>query len=883
MRPLRAFLLRLAALFTGAKRNYDFASELDSHLQLHIEDNLRRGLTPLQARREALMKLGGVTQTREIYRDRRSLPFLETLFADARFGIRMLRKNPGFAAVAILTLALGIGANTAVFSIVNGVLLHPLPFAHADRLVMVGEHDDDTTAPGTTSFPNYIDWKARSKSFDELTLYRQWQPTLMPPGEPEQLSGLRVANNYFRTLGIAMAAGRDFTPQDDTPATRYVVILSHALWQRRFHSDAQIVGKVINLSGTNFTVVGILPASYESLIATDPRAAGVEIWGALGYELAFRDACRTCRHLRAIGRLRPGVTVQQAHSELRSITVQLAVEHPTEFTSPGASVVPLYENLLGGVSTTLYVLLGAVGFVLLIACANLANLLLARATQREREIAMRAALGASRLRIVRQVLIENCSLALAGALAGLLLANWTPQLLTLVQAAKLPRLDQVRLDWRVLAFAIAAALLTGLFSGIVPALRMTRVNLQTALQQGTRGSSAASGKLRSSLIVSEIALSLTLLLGAGLLVRSLIRLLDVDSGFEPDHILTLRVSPVGAKYQKDEPVREYIARANEKIRAIPGVLASGVSDQIPFGGNFDTTALHVEGKMNANPALDPSAERYIVSEGYLQAMGIQVLQGRDFTAGDAQTTELVLLVNETAARQIWRGENPVGALVRIGDEKSPPRTIVGIVEDVHHYSLDAAPTMQFYLPVLQTDTSDLIFAVRCAGDPARLGSTVRQALRSVDDSLPIDRVTPMSAYVAATMSNRSLALILLGSFAAIALFLSVVGIYGVTEYSVAQRTREIGIRMALGAQRRQVLRLLLGQNLKLSAAGVLLGVALSFALTGFLRTLVFGVTASDPATLAGAGLILAAAALLACWIPSRKVLRVDPMIALRHE
>jgi predicted permease len=883
MRAVRAFLLRLAAFFSGRSRDEDFASELEAHLQLHMDDNLRRGLTPQQARRQALIKLGGITQTTELHRDRRSLPFLETVFTDARFGLRMLRNNPAFAAVAILTLALGIGANTAVFSIVNGVLLHPLPFARADRLVMIGEQDDDTAAPGTTSFTTYVDWKTRSKGFDELTLFRQWQPTLMPPGEPEQLSGLRVANNYFRTLGITMAVGRDFTPQDDTPAARYVVILSHALWQRRFHSEAQIVGKVINLSGTNFTVVGILPTSYESLIATDLRATGVEIWGALGYDLALRDACRTCRHLRAIGRLRPGVTVQRAHSELQSITLQLAREHPTEFSAPGASVVPLYENLLGGVSTTLYVLLGAVGFVLLIACANLANLLLARATHREREIAMRTALGASRLRIVRQVLIENCSLALAGALAGLLLAYWIPQLLTLVEAAKLPRLEQVHLDWRVLAFAVAVALLTGFLSGIVPALRMTRVNLQTALQQGTRGTSAASGKLRSALIVSEIALSLTLLLGAGLLVRSLMRLLDVHSGFQPDRVLTLRVSPVGTKYQKDEPVREYIARANEKIRAIPGVLASGVSDQIPFGGNFDTTALHVEGKMNANPALDPNAERYIVSEGYLQAMGIPVLRGRDFTARDAPTTELVMLVNEAAAGQIWPGENAIGAHVRIGDEKSAPRTVVGIVEDVHHYSLDAAPTLQFYLPVLQTDTSDVIFVVRCASDPAHFAGTVRQAVRSVDDTLPIDRVTPMPAYVAATMATRRLALILLGSFAAIALFLSVVGIYGVTEYSVAQRTREIGIRMALGAQRRQVLRLLVGQNLRLSVAGVLLGLALSFALTGFLRTLVFGVTISDPATLACAALILTLAALLACWIPSRKVLRVDPMIALRHE
>jgi putative ABC transport system permease protein len=613
------------------------------------------------------------------------------------------------------------------------------------------------------------------------------------------------------------------------------------------------------------------------------RASGVEIWGALGYNAALPDACRNCRHLRAIGRLRPGVTVAQASAEVSAITDALWKEHPTDFSSGGAVVIPLYDQLLGGVSTTLYVLLGAVGFVLLIACANLANLLLARATHREREIAMRAALGASRTRIVRQVLVENCSLALAGGLLGLLLAYWTPQILTTMRAANLPRLDQVRLDWHVLGFAFAIALFTGLLSGVLPALRMTKINLQTALQEGTWGSSSNSRGMRSFLVVSEIALSLTLLLGAGLLVRSLLRLVNVRSGFEPAHVLTLRVSPAGPRYSKDEPVRDYIARANEKVRSIPGVLASGTSSQIPFGGNFDTTGLHVDGKMNANPALDPFAERYVISAGYLEAMGVRLLRGRDFSNHDLQNTEQVMLVNETAAREIWPAADAIGQHVHVADPKSPPRTVVGIVADVHHYSLDAAPTMQFYLPVTQTDTSDLVFAVRSAGDPLQLASVVRLAIRSVDDTLPIDRVVPMSAYVAATMANRRLALVLLGSFAAIALILSVVGIYGVTEYTVAQRTREIGIRMALGAQNRQVLQLMLRQGVTLAIGGVVLGAIFSFALTGFLRGLVFGVTITDPVTFLAASTILTVAAVLACWVPSRKVIRMDPMIALRHE
>jgi predicted permease len=882
MRRVRALLSKMAGFFLGSRGDEEFSAELAAHLQMHTDDNVRAGMSPQEARRQALIKLGGIAQTQELYRERRGLPLLETLLSDARFGARMLRKNPGFTAVAILTLALGIGANAAVFSIVNGILLHPLPFANADRLVMVGEREEDGK-PSTTSFTTYEDWKARSKSFEELTLYRQWQPTLMAAGEPEQLIGLRVANNYFRTLGINMAAGRDFAAVDDKPATRFVVLLGHDLWRRRFHSDPKIVGQAINLSGRDFTVAGVLPANYESLIATDMRASGVEIWGALGYDAALPDACRNCRHLKAIGRLRPGVTVAQASAEVSAITDALWKEHPTDFSSGGAVVIPLYDQLLGSVSTTLYVLLGAVGFVLLIACANLANLLLARATHREREIAMRAALGASRTRIVRQVLVENCSLALAGGLLGLLLAYWTPQILTIMRTANLPRLDQVRLDWHVLGFAFAIALFTGLLSGVLPALRMTKINLQTALQEGARGSSSNTGGMRSFLVVSEIALSLTLLLGAGLLVRSLLRLVNVRSGFEPTHVLTLRVSPAGPRYTKDEPVREYISRANEKVRSIPGVLASGTSSQIPFGGNFDTTGLHVEGKMNANPALDPSAERYVISAGYLEAMGVRLLRGRDFSNHDLQNAEQVMLVNETAAREIWPADDAIGQHVHVADPKSLPRTVVGIVADVHHYSLDAAPTMQFYLPVTQTDTSDLVFAVRSAGDPLQIANVVRLAIRSVDETLPIDRVVPMSEYVAATMANRRLALVLLGSFAAIALILSVVGIYGVTEYTVAQRTREIGIRMALGAQNRQVLQLMLRQGVTLAIAGVVLGAIFSFALTGFLRGLVFGITITDPVTFLAASTILTVAAVLACWVPSRKVIRMDPMIALRHE
>ena len=620
---------RLRATLWRSRLEREMDAELRFHLEAYAEDLVRSGVPRQEAMRRARLEFGGVERAKEECRDAKGANVIESSVQDIRYGLRMLLKSPGFSAVAILTLALGIGANSAIFSIVNGVLLRPLPYRDPGRLTMVWEKNE-RGQPGNATFATYTDWKAMNHSFEELALYRSWSPTVTGAGEPEELSGLRVTNNYFRTLGIRPELGRDFRTEEDVPSASHVVILGHGLWQRRFNSDPGIIGKTIELNAASYVVVGVLSAEFQSLISRDPRAGPVEIWGALGYDASLPWACRTCHHLVAIGRLLPGVTFTQANAEMDTISAALWKAYPDAYSASGVILTPLREELLAPVSATLYVLLGAVTFVLLVACANLANLLLARATHREKEMAVRAALGAARGRIVRQLLAENCLLALLGAAAGLVPAYWTPRLLSWLGTGGLPRLAEVRLDWRVFLFTFGLALLTGVVSGMVPALRLSKANLQDALNESARGSAGvASGRLRGMLVVSEVALSLTLLVGAGLLLRSLAHLLSVSPGFEASHVLTMRISVIGPKYDDNGNLRRFFNDALERIRALPGVKVAGAASEIPLGGNMDQYGFHAEGKINANPELDPSAERYCVSPGYRSAMQIPLLLGRD--------------------------------------------------------------------------------------------------------------------------------------------------------------------------------------------------------------------------------------------------------------
>jgi len=871
-------------LFRTKRSNGELSEELRGFLEMAAEEKFNQGMSRKDALRAVRLDHGSLEIAKEEVRSAGWESFLETFWQDLRFAIRMLRKSPGFTAVAVLTLALGIGSNTAIFSLVNGVLLRPLPYRDPDRLTIVWEKGRDGS-PENVGYATYLDWKTQNKSFEELAIYSSWQPVLQI-GEPEQLSGLRVTSNYFRTLGVHPEIGRDFLPEEDAPNTNKVVMLSHSLWQRRFSSDPNIVGKPINMNATQYIVAGVLPASYQSLMNQDPHGGSVEIWRVLGYDVSQPWACRTCHHLVAIGRLREGVAITQANAEMDTISAALSKVYPKEYDDSGVILTPIHEQLLGLSSAPLYILLGAVSFVLLVACANLANLLLARATNRQREIAVRTALGATRGRIVRQLLAENCLLSLLGAVGGLIPAYWTPKILALVGTGGLPRLDQVHLDERVMLFTLGVALLTGIATGLAPTYRLSKADVNDSLKEGTRGSGpVGSRRLRGMLVVSEVALSLTLLVGAGLLLRSLSRLLVVSPGFDPANVLSMQTSVLGQRFNDNDAVRQYFAEAVKRLRTLPGVQSASAASQIPLAGNIDKYGFHAEGKIHPNPEEDPSAERYCVTPGFLETMRIPLLRGRDVSAADTEAASQVLLVGATTARRMWPGEDPIGKRVKLGGVDKPWWTVVGVVGDVRHVGLDSVPDMQMYIPHQQWPFPDgqMTFVIRTAGIPSAISSAAQQAIHSIDSTQPISRILPLENYVGLSVQGRRFALILIGAFAAIALVLSMVGIYGVTAYSVAQRTREIGIRVALGAQRGELFGLLLRQGMLLVACGVIAGVLASLGVTRFLASLLFEVQPTDPLTFGGVVLVLVAVSAAACFIPARHAMRVDPIVALRHE
>ncbi len=884
MSLLRSIAGGLRSLFRKKQVAKELDEELNGFLEMAAEEKMKQGMGRKDALRAVRLEQGSLEVAKEVVRSSGWESFVETCWQDLRFAARMLRKSPGFTAVAVLTLALGVGANTAIFSLVNGVLLRPLPYRNPNRLTMVWEKSRDGS-PENVGYATYLDWKSQNKSFEEIAIYSSWQPVLQV-GEPEQLSGLRVTNNYFRTLGVHPEIGRDFLPEEDVPNANKVVLLSHSLWQRKFNSDSNIVGKPININAAQYIVAGVLPARYQSLMNQDPRGGAVEIWRVLGYDVSQPWACRTCHHLVAIGRLRDGVAITQANAEMDTISAALSKAYPKEYDDIGVILTPIREQLLGPASTPLYILLGAVSFVLLVACANLANLLLARATHREREVAVRTVLGATRGRIILQLLAENCVLGLLGAAAGLFPAYWTPKVLASIGAGDLPRLDQVHLDWRVLLFTVGVALLTGIVAGLAPAYRLSKNNMHDSLKEGMRGTGiVASRRLRGLLIVSEVALSLTLLIGAGLLLRSLSRLLVVSPGFEPTNVLSMQTSVLGQRFNDNAIVRQYYADAVERLRALPGVQSAAAASEIPLAGNMDKYGFHVEGKMHANPEEDPSAERYCITPGFLETMRIPLLRGRDISPTDTATAPQVLLIGETTARRIWPGEDPIGKRVKLGGVDNPWWTVVGVSGDVHHVGLDADPDMQMYVPHQQWPFPDglMVFVIRAASTPTAISSAAQQAIHSIDATQPISRIMTLESYVGLSVQGRRFALILIGAFAAVALALSVVGIYGVTTYSVAQRTREIGIRIALGGQRGELLGLLLRQGMRLVVFGVIAGVIASVALTRFLATMLFDVQPTDPLTFASVVLLLVAVSAAACFLPARRAMRVDPMVALRYE
>jgi predicted permease len=804
---------------------------------------------------------------------------------DLSFAVRTLRKHPGFTLAAIVTLALGVGANTAIFSVVKAVLLDPLPFPEPDRLVKIAESDPDTPRPMTVDFTTTFDLRARSRSFETLSLYRDTAGTIVDRGEPELVQGMRVNADYFDTLGVPMALGRTFLADEDRPDRRFAAILTHGLWTRRFGGDRGILGQIVRLNEASFTVVGVLPASFRPLARTDGSILP-EMYVPLGYDLKDSSACRGCQHLQLVGRLKPGVSVEEARLELNALMREIVRENPGSYNRDTAiTVTPLREFLVGRVGTAVLVLLGAVGFVLLIACANVANLALARATARGKEMAVRAALGANRGRLARQLLTESALLALAGGLAGVLLASWMTALVSRLGPNELPRVSAIQIDTGVLLFALAASLVTGLLVGVIPAVRGSRVDLSAALQATGRTTEGGSRQLvRKVLVTGEVALAFVLVVGAGLLGRSFLRLTSVDPGYDPHNVLTLGIYVYGARYQEAEAELGFYTQVMDRLRATPGIESVAMVSTLPLGG-FDRRGFHILDRPLANTAEAPSADAYSVSSDYFRVMKIPLKRGRFFTDADRRGAPRAAIISESCARLQFPDGNAIGKRIQLGgrNDKNEWLEIVGIVGDVRQYGLDRTPTMEAYIHQPQDLRFGYNLVARTAIDPARLENAVRQAFVAVDRTQPVFRVRPLEAYMAESLATRSFTLTLIAAFGALALVLAAVGIYGVVSYTVSLRTREVGIRMALGASRRAVLAMVLGQGMRVIGAGLAAGICASLVLTRFLATLLYEIRATDVATFAGVAVVLVFVALVANYLPARRASNVDPVVALRHE
>jgi putative ABC transport system permease protein len=811
---------------------------------------------------------------------------METLLRDIRYGIRGLLKRPGFTAIAVITLALGIGANTAIFSVVNAVLLRPLPYVEADRLVMPWGTRTDAQEHTVVSYPDFADWQAQTKTLEHIAAYNS-SGTLLRDGDadPELILGAAASADLFPLLNIVPVLGHPFTRVDDQPNAPPVIVLGYSLWQQRFNSDPNIVGKQIRIGSSSATVLGVLPEGFRF----PARAAKTEFLRPLAPTMGERTQRRSSYSLRTIARLRPGVTAAAAESEMRAIGVQLEQQYPDEGFRLGARLIPLQEEVTWGSRTPLLVLLGAVGFVLLIACANVANLTLVRAASRHREMAIRAALGAGRRRVVRQLLTESLLLSFLGGTLGLLVAWWGVHFLLAASPLNMPGLTDAGLDTRVLAFTAVISILTGVIFGLAPALQASRADLQDALKEGGRNAAggAVRNRVRAALVVVEVALSLVLLVGAGLLGKSFLLLSEVRPGFEPEHVLTTSLSLARTKYAKTEQQQAAFAEIVSRAAAIPGVEAAAVIYPLPLGGSNNANTFLIAGRPALRPEDKPISNHRTISPDYFRALNIPVSRGRSFDARDNQNAPPVIIVNETFAHRFFPGSEALGQRIIIegegGDKPAPPREIVGVVGDVRHEGLDTEAGPEYYVPYTQTAEPVMSLVVRSSSDNPGLAGSVREVIKQIDKEQYVADIQPMTKLVAESISRRRFNTLLTGLFAVVALLLASVGIFGVLNYTVAQRTQEIGLRVALGAQTLDVLRLILGQGVRLILVGLAVGLAASFALTRVLAGMLFGVTPTDPLTFVVVSFLLTSVALLACYIPARRATKVDPLVALRYE
>ena len=814
---------------------------------------------------------------------------METLLQDIRYAVRMLLKSPSVSIVATIALALGIGANTAIFSVVNAVLLRPLPFPDSESLMAVFETDQQRgQLRGSYSYPNFFDLRSQNNSFERIACYHAGDFIMTGRGDPARLQGTVATADLFPLLGVAPVLGRGFLPDEDKPGdTGRVVVISQRLFQSRFNGDANIVNQQITLDGQSYTVVGVMPKSFEFPVQNDP----VDLWTTIAGDASGKEPItnqRGAHFLRLIARLRQGVTREQAQADASAIANRLEQQYADTNTHKGILVESALTALVGDVRPTLLILLGAVACVLLIACANVANLLLARAMSRHKEMAIRSALGASRLRVVRQLLTESILLSLLGGAVGLMLGVWWSDLLVALGKDDIPRAVHVGLDWRVLGFTLGVSMLTGVVFGLVPALHSSRTVLTESLKDGGRGSGegARRNHTRGILVVSELAVAVILLVGAGLLIQSLWRLQRVNSGLRTENVLTFNLALPEVRYGSDKQSR-FFQELNARLGAIPGVVSASSIVPLPLSGDRFSISFQIDGRPVARKD-EPSADFFVAEAGYFQSMGIPLIKGRDFNDHDQHGSPPVIIITEEFARQYFPNEDPIGKRVQPGistyeGEKSTMREIVGVVGNVRNRNLSTESKPAYYVPQTQVPINQMVVVVKTTADPHSMVSAVSREVANVDKDLPVFGVKTMDEYLSASVAAPRFNTTLLSIFATVALVLTIVGLYGVMSYSVAQRTNEIGIRLALGAQTKDVLSLILKQGLRLVGIGLALGLAGAFALTRVMSSLLFGVTTRDPFTFALVAIVLPLVALAACYIPALRATRVDPMDALRCE
>jgi putative ABC transport system permease protein len=874
MRRLRAFFLRFAGLFRRQKHDRDFSAEMQAHLQLHIEDNLRSGMTAALARREALMKFGGVEQTKENYRDRRGLLLLETLFQDLRFAARTLLKNPGFTSVAVLTLALGIGANTAIFSVINGVLLNPLPYNNPRQLVV---------RKGNDSLLNLMDTQRQMRVFSQAGGINVEAMDYTGGAEPLQVHVGLVDAQFLETLGVPPMMGRIILPEEDMQGGPRLAVVSYSFWQNYLGSDPHALGKTLPLAGNSYTVIGVMPASF----APPEQHADVFVSLWVGYPEAA--AYRGVHFMRTYWRLKPGLTLVQAQTDMAVIDRRLAEQYPAQEKDRKTQLIPLQEWLVGDVRPALLVLFGAVGLVLLIACANFASLLMAKAVSHRQELVIRAALGAGRARLIRKALTESALLSLLGGAAGLVLAQWGTQLLLALRPEKLARLSGIHVDARVLLFVLAVSLLTGIVFGMAPAWIAAGADVAEALKVSgrTATSNTAGHRLRRILVTSELAIALVLLVGAGLLIKGFSRLRSINPGFDPTNVTTMYLQLPAKRFAEIPKQSQFRSEVLARLNSLPDVRAAMVTD-IPLGGNYLYHSFVIDGRPPLSVGSEPDVQTLSVMGDYFRVMDIPLRSGRDFTPMDREAQPLVAIVNDEMVREFFPNENPIGMRIRWARDTGPPRwmTIIGVVGDVKHSGLNQPADPAVYAPYSQSNEEWrrwTTIAIRTTALSSGLLGELKRQIWSVDNQIPVSDVHTMEELMSVSLAQQRFNMLLLGLFAALALILAAVGIYGAMSYSATQRTHEIGIRTALGAQRRDVLRLVMNDGAKIALLGISIGIAGALALTRLMASLLFEVKPTDPATFAAVAILLAFVTLAACYIPARRAMRVDPMVALRYE